>query len=142
MSFRGAGFVLKHPERDDAYLLVLDSGYMKWGFPKGHREDIDARAYDTALRELYEETGLTKDDIEIPSNSPDFSCHGYFFWIGTVKKTAPNPERLGATSQEPYIVQVRYVPREELMDKDFSSNSSLKYFIRTFLDRDRGPSES
>ena len=44
------------------YLLV--KGFTgKWSFPKGHREK-DETPYDCAKREIYEETGLTIDDIQ------------------------------------------------------------------------------
>jgi 8-oxo-dGTP pyrophosphatase MutT (NUDIX family) len=44
------------------YLLV--KGFTgKWSFPKGHRE-IGETPYDCAKREIYEETGLTIDNIQ------------------------------------------------------------------------------
>jgi tRNA nucleotidyltransferase (CCA-adding enzyme) len=39
------------------YLLILQAKSKVWGFPKGHVDDGESE-YDTALREVFEETGL------------------------------------------------------------------------------------
>ena len=40
------------------HVLVIRDPYKKWGLPKGHSEDGEA-LWETALREVSEETGLT-----------------------------------------------------------------------------------
>ena len=56
MNYTGAGLILFTP--DFRVLLVQDARTKKWGFPKGHREDIDTSDIDTAKREVQEETGI------------------------------------------------------------------------------------
>ena len=56
MTYTGAGFVLFTP--DFRVLLVQDAKSKKWGFSKGHREEIDESDVATAQRELLEETGI------------------------------------------------------------------------------------
>lgn len=56
MNYTGAGFVLFTP--DFRVLLVQDAKSKKWGFPKGHREEVDESDVATAQRELLEETGI------------------------------------------------------------------------------------
>jgi len=51
---------------DKKYLLVKGRKSNKWSFPKGHRKRGEL-AIDCALRELYEETGIT---LESPTYYP------------------------------------------------------------------------
>ena len=51
-----AGFLIKSLT-DDKYLLVKNKESNKWGPPKGHTIKYE-KLYDTAVRELYEETGI------------------------------------------------------------------------------------
>ena len=82
--YLGAGMQLF---RDETILLVQGLRSGKWGFPKGHRELRDLSWRDTAVREVYEETGYTEftDYIlctEIPrvfGNRP--------YWSGIVTST-------------------------------------------------------
>lgn len=59
MTYSGAGFILL--TTDFRILVIQDAKTKKWGFPKGHREDVDASDVDTAIRELQEETGLAPE---------------------------------------------------------------------------------
>jgi 8-oxo-dGTP pyrophosphatase MutT (NUDIX family) len=63
MNFTGAGFVLFTP--DFRVLLVQDAKSKKWGFPKGHREEVDVSDVATAQRELFEETGIAPTSYTI-----------------------------------------------------------------------------
>jgi 8-oxo-dGTP pyrophosphatase MutT (NUDIX family) len=56
MNYTGAGFILFTP--DFRVLLVQDARTKKWGFPKGHREELDESDIHTAQREMMEETGI------------------------------------------------------------------------------------
>ena len=64
MNYAGAGFILLSSDLSTT-LLVHDTRSEKWGFPKGHREHFDENDVETAVREMYEETGLTRDDYSI-----------------------------------------------------------------------------
>lgn len=56
MSVKKCGIIFYHPALE-RYLLVLGKKSEKWGFPKGHQEN-DETEEDTAIRELFEETGI------------------------------------------------------------------------------------
>ncbi len=58
-----SGFLLFIYENDEPMFLLLKHKTY-WGFPKGHVEEGESEL-DTALRELYEETGISEEDIEI-----------------------------------------------------------------------------
>lgn len=52
-----SGVIPVYPDPDPEYLLLqYPQGH--WGFPKGHLEDSDDTLWETAIRELKEETGL------------------------------------------------------------------------------------
>jgi len=50
--------------KDKSKTVVVSTHADNWGFPKGKRTKSESYM-DTALRELEEETGLTKDKIDI-----------------------------------------------------------------------------
>ncbi len=59
------GFIVfRKNSQNIEFLVVHSKNYNFWGFPRGMNEKGE-RIIDTALRELYEETGLEKEDIEI-----------------------------------------------------------------------------
>ncbi len=64
MNYAGAGLIVLSSDGSHV-LLVHDARSAKWGFPKGHRETVDASDLITATRECWEETGLTTDDYTI-----------------------------------------------------------------------------
>ena len=69
------------------YLLV--KGFTgKWSFPKGHRE-IGETPYDCAKREIYEETGLTIDNIQ--NKKTIFVSIYYYFDIELDEEYPTNP---------------------------------------------------
>lgn len=69
------------------YLLV--KGFTgKWSFPKGHRE-IGETPYDCAKREIYEETGLTIDNIQ--DKKAIFVSIYYYFNIELDEEYPTNP---------------------------------------------------
>lgn len=63
MTYSGAGFILFTP--DFRVLLVQDAKSKKWGFPKGHRDEVDTNDIATAERELQEETGIKPSEYTI-----------------------------------------------------------------------------
>jgi 8-oxo-dGTP pyrophosphatase MutT (NUDIX family) len=58
-------------------LLVRGRRSGKWSFPKGHLDGSES-SYDCAVRELYEETGITIEDR--PTNSFKLSVGQYFLF--------------------------------------------------------------
>lgn len=56
-----AGVILKHKSE---ILLVKHVASKNWGICKGHREDYELTANETALRELYEETRVHNDNFD------------------------------------------------------------------------------
>ncbi|MDR1196405.1 MAG: NUDIX domain-containing protein [Endomicrobium sp.] len=40
------------------FLLIKSKKHDKWGFPKGHVEEGETTGFDTAKREIFEETGI------------------------------------------------------------------------------------
>lgn len=69
------------------YLLV--KGFTgKWSFPKGHREENET-PHDCAKREIYEETGITIDDIQ--SKKAVFVSIYYYFDIAFENECPTNP---------------------------------------------------
>jgi len=50
-------------ENKPLFLLVQSQLYLHWGFAKGHVEENESEI-ETALREVYEETGLKPTIIE------------------------------------------------------------------------------
>ncbi|MFW5952797.1 MAG: bis(5'-nucleosyl)-tetraphosphatase [Candidatus Natronoplasma sp.] len=60
-----AGVLVYREERPVKYLLLhYPAGH--WDFPKGHIEENESMK-ETALRELREETGICKDEVELRS---------------------------------------------------------------------------
>lgn len=54
----GAIIVARHG-KETLFLVLRSSRHGEWGPPKGHAEDAE-NEYETACRELYEETGLRR----------------------------------------------------------------------------------
>ena len=44
--------------KNKLFVLLIKQTNREWGFPKGHVENIDATDFDTAIREVKEETNL------------------------------------------------------------------------------------
>jgi 8-oxo-dGTP pyrophosphatase MutT (NUDIX family) len=86
MNYAGAGLILLSSDLTST-LLVRDARTGKWGFPKGHRETSDASDYECAIRETFEETGLTADDYVIHNESFKISKGGqaYLFRYAVMK---------------------------------------------------------
>lgn len=51
------GVVVRLDREGHPRVLLIRDSYRNWGFPKGHLEEGE-RAYDAAIREVFEETGL------------------------------------------------------------------------------------
>jgi 8-oxo-dGTP pyrophosphatase MutT (NUDIX family) len=86
MSYAGAGLILLSSDLTHV-LLVNDTRSGKWGFTKGHREHSDDSDLHTAVREVYEETGLSTDDYIVYDESFKLNKGGqsYIFRYATLK---------------------------------------------------------
>ncbi len=66
---KSSGFIIYRKEKNDVFYLLLkypprEEGKEYWGFPKGHLEN-DEDLLEAAIRELEEETGIKKNEIDI-----------------------------------------------------------------------------
>jgi hypothetical protein len=127
-SWKGGGIILLNS--NCSILLVRDTKSKKIGFPKGHYENYDKTPYDTAIRELNEETGLTEKDFKLISEYPILSKNKYYFWIGIINETVKNIERYHTTKDEPTINLVKYYYINNI--KNLNINISLKKFIKNY----------
>jgi hypothetical protein len=127
-SWKGAGIILLNSKC--SILLVRDTKSKKFGFPKGHYEKYDKTPYDTALRELNEETGLVENDFKLFSEYPILSKNKYYFWFGLLNENVQNIERCYITNDEPTISLVKYYNICKI--KELDKNISLKKFIKNY----------
>lgn len=93
------GVVFRAEGAEPVYLLIRDS-YRNWGFPKGHLEEGE-HPDAAALREVREETGLTKLELRSPIDTIDWHfrfrgrlihkvCH---FYLMESAHSATKPQR-------------------------------------------------
>jgi len=62
-----AGIIIYRQTKDGIKFLLLYHGHNYWNFPKGKIEK-DENTIETALREVYEETGLKRHYLELKKN--------------------------------------------------------------------------
>lgn len=68
----------------DKVLLVKSRG-LKWGIPKGTREDSDLTIQHCACREVLEETGISIDENEL-NNLKYYKCDKAFYYFLEIQK--------------------------------------------------------
>lgn len=66
-----AGIIIYRRTESGIKYLLLYKGKNYWNFPKGKIE-MGERSYETALREIGEETGLTANDLQMQSHFKAF----------------------------------------------------------------------
>jgi len=72
-----AGIIIYRKTSEGLKFLILYHGHNYWNFPKGKIES-EERSFQTALREVKEETGLTRNDLIFNEN---FKAYEKFtFW--------------------------------------------------------------
>jgi 8-oxo-dGTP pyrophosphatase MutT (NUDIX family) len=90
-SIRG-GIILTNSKNE--YLVVKDSRSKMFGFPKGGKEEVDTTLFDTAVREMKEETSFEiEKDYIVDSNyhvssftkTKSYSSL-YYFFVGKALK--------------------------------------------------------
>jgi len=130
MTYAGAGFVLLSSDLDYV-LLVHDARSGKWGFPKGHRESYDPDDLATAVRELFEETGLVPSQYTILSST--FKIHkgsqSYLFRYARLTNDI-HKANLQANSPEE-ISELKWIPLADLLSADTVLDGNK--YLRTWI---------
>lgn len=131
MNFAGAGFILFSADLSRV-LLVHDARSGKWGFTKGHREEYDTTDLSTAVRECYEETGLSKDHYTIYGDSFKINKGGqsYLFYYAILKNDAYMEKMRAGPAYE--ISGIDWIPLVKL----FGANCILdgNKYLRTWVE--------
>ncbi len=129
MNYAGAGFILF--STDMRVLLVQDAKTHKWGFPKGHREDIDESDLATAQRELLEETGIPDSAYAIVQ-TPFRIARGsssYIFRYATMKQGA----YMGCVQNRKEIRSMRWIPLYDMLYAEEYISGGNKY-LRSWIE--------
>jgi 8-oxo-dGTP pyrophosphatase MutT (NUDIX family) len=85
-SLIGAGIILTLEKT----VLLLQGVKGSWSFPKGHTEPSDATTLDTAIREMWEETGYVHgQDYEIVGDKMRLDKRIY--WMARPLRSLQNP---------------------------------------------------
>ena len=115
MNYAGAGFIVLSSDLT-ATLLVNDTTSQKWGFPKGHREPSDASDLETAVRECYEETGLTSEDYIVLPDTFKVSkgSHSYNFRYAILRDEKKKTKIVPGSVHE--IAELQWIPIQQLLD--------------------------
>ena len=113
------------------YLLIKNKRSIHWSFPKGHVEEGESDE-DTALREVFEESGL---HIEI---IPGFKTTSEYLIQGRVEKTVniyvAKTEDTNTTIQEEEIEDYAWLPYEQAMKRlKFENDKKILTEARDFL---------
>jgi len=129
MTYIGSGFILLSNDLKKI-LLVHDTRSKKWGFPKGHREEIDTNDLETAVRECHEETGLSKNDYIVHNESFRVSkgSQSYIFRYAILSENSRT--NIHSTSLQE-ISELRWVPVSELLGANtvLDGNKYLRSWI-------------
>ena len=130
MNYAGAGFILLSSDLSTT-LLVHDTRSQKWGFPKGHREPTDASDLETAVRECYEETGLTSEDYSVHSEVFKVSkgSHSYNFRYAILHDETRKSNIVPGNKNE--VAGLQWVPLKQLLNATniLDSNKYLRTWI-------------
>ena len=135
MNYTGAGFVLLSSDLCSV-LLIKDTRSGKWGFTKGHREEYDLSDRATAVREMFEETGLSEDQYFVFEESFKLKkgSGSYIFRYAILKENENNVKLQPGPSYE--VAALAWVPIRELLDATHILDGNL--YLRTWIDDFRG----
>lgn len=106
------------------YLLLRQAGSGTWSFPKGHMETNETDQ-ETAIRELFEETGISD------CNFTGFKTEIEYHWGGVFHKTVVLFS--GKTQQEPKLGK-----QGEIREHRWVSREEAKALLRSNRENERG----
>ncbi len=103
------GTICVSPE--DKILLVLGRNSMLWSLPKGHRK-VQESSFQCALRELYEETGISIDQTHLNFSELPYKRLkiGRYYLLEFPEEVQPRPR------DEKEIVCARWFSPDEIHD--------------------------
>lgn len=130
MNFAGAGLIVLSADMS-SILLVHDTRSGKWGFPKGHREAVDSNDMATAVRECFEETGLTPDDYTIYGDNFKINKGGqsYLFRYAILKNESRKDRLRAGPAYE--IAALDWVPLNRLFEAQIILDGNK--YLRTWV---------
>jgi 8-oxo-dGTP pyrophosphatase MutT (NUDIX family) len=118
-----------HKEGEDQVLFTRRTDKVKdhkgeISFPGGAYEENDASLRDTALRESFEEIGLSEDDVELLGELDDIRTAGSGFVISPFVGVIPWPYQFRLDTRE--VAKIIEVPVLALLDDDSQPQESEK----------------
>lgn len=117
------GIILMNTDTNQ-YLLVFGNKSQKWGFPKGHMENGE-NEQETALRELYEETGIMLNNLDT-QNKVRFRNNVYF----EVSLTSSNLPKEFIIHDQYEIGEMKWFTEQDILSMDLQlCNFGLKNWI-------------
>jgi 8-oxo-dGTP pyrophosphatase MutT (NUDIX family) len=119
---------------ENKVLVVRGRSSGKWSFPKGHlKPRSNERAFECALRELYEETGIFIDTKTVNSCSVPSKRFrvGEYFILDLEREIAPLPRDVREISE------ARWVTQDEL--QGFLTDDIANIDIRSFVNKMLSP---
>lgn len=125
-SYAGAGLILMTP--DFRVLLVQDAKTLKWGFPKGHRENYDTDDIQTAIREVAEETGIQSNSyiIQEPGFRITRGSSSYIFRYAIM-----HTQDVGTVQNTKEIIHMQWISILDLLQEpDFLNGNK---YLRTWI---------
>ena len=106
---------------DNRILLIRGRKKNKWSFPKGHLKSNET-SYRCAMRECYEETGISFEHIDY--NSYRRLSSGAYFVYDNATESIPSIQ------DNDEVCEVRWVPVEEIAS--LRKNIDVSEFIRAY----------
>jgi 8-oxo-dGTP pyrophosphatase MutT (NUDIX family) len=108
-----------YSQKDNKVLVV--KGAEKWSLPKGHIE-LGEEFYETATREIYEETSLHIDLSHTSVSKKILKCIYYLISIDHIDQLSLHP----IDTKE--VSEVRWCTEKQLLD--LNCNKQLKYLLK------------
>lgn len=133
MNYAGAGLILLSSDLTHI-LLLRDARSGKWGFPKGHREPEDGSDLLTAVREVYEETGLTQEDYIVHDDAFKINKGGQaYLFRYAIMKSDGRRLRAGPAYE---VASLEWVPLAKLTEAQNIIDGNK--YLRTWIEDIRG----
>jgi 8-oxo-dGTP pyrophosphatase MutT (NUDIX family) len=116
----GAGGIIYDHGRDK---VLVVKGKEKWSLPKGHKE-LDEKPYETAMREIYEETSL---QLKLDDNSTSRRILKCIYFLVSINES----DKLNLVPIDTNEVEkLEWCSKYELFSKN--CNKQLKYVLRNW----------